>query len=74
MSEENYIWESFLDKKYHCSVIRLSENKGQLKIVDENNKILLEKEVGLSYGAIFGPDIDDVKTWEEVCISVVDNV
>lgn len=75
MSEVNYVWQSRLDKKYHCSVTRLSERKGQLKIVDEENQnVLLDKEVGLSYGAIFGPDVDDVRTWEEDCINVIDNL
>lgn len=77
MSKENidYVWEAHLDQKYHCTVTRSSERTGNLKIVDEENKeILLEKEVGLSYGAIFGPDIDDVMDWERICIETVDNL
>lgn len=76
MSENtvSYVWESRLDQKYHCFVTRVAEGKGVLKIVDENNHILYEKEVGLSYGAIFGPDMSDVSDWEKTCINVVDNL
>lgn len=71
---DNYVWESRLDKKYQCSVTRLSERTGMLKVINEDtNTVLLEKEVGLSYGAVFGPDMDDVSTWEETCIEVVDS-
>lgn len=69
----DYVWEARLNKKYHCTVTRIAERKGQLKIVDEENQeVLLNKEVGLSYGAIFGPDIDDVMDWEQTCIETVD--
>lgn len=72
-SNYNLIWESRLDSKYYCTVIRISERKGILKVInEENQQVLLETEVGLSYGAIFGPDMDDVRDWEETAIDVVD--
>lgn len=71
----DYVWEARLDNKYHCTVTRVSERKGQLKIVaQENQEVLLNKEVGLSYGAIFGPDMDDVMDWEQICIETVDSL
>lgn len=64
MENENIVWQSRLDKKYNCSVVRVTERTGQLKIInEENNQVLLEKEVGLSYGSIFGAEMDDVRTW-----------
>lgn len=27
----DYVWEACLDKKYHCSVTRISEKKGSKK-------------------------------------------
>ena len=70
----NYVWEARLDNKYHCTVTRLSERTGELKIVNEENKqVLLQKEVNLAFGALFGPDIDDVLDWEQMCINAVDN-
>ena len=69
------IWESTLDGRYKCSVTRNSQYSGQLKIFDEElNKVLLDEEVRLSYGAAFGPDVADVNLWEDRIISIVDNI
>ena len=75
MENANIVWQSHLDKKYNCIVTRIDERNGLLKIVsDENKEVLLEQKVGLSYGAIFGPDIDDVREWEQICINKIDNM
>jgi len=67
------IWEAQLDDIFDCTVIRTGERTGQLTVKENvNGNILLDKEVGLSYGALFGPDIDDVTLWQELCIEVVD--
>jgi hypothetical protein len=29
--------------------------------------------VTLSYGAVYGPDIDDVAEWQDKCVAVVDD-
>lgn len=34
--------------------------------------ILMHTEVGLSYGAMFGPDVADVALWEDMVIKVID--
>lgn len=68
------IWESKLDEIYDCKVTRISENKGKLTIVDQFNRPLFDREVGLLYGALFGPDIDDVLYWEELCVQFIDKL
>ena len=70
----NIVWESTLDNIYKCEVIRTEEYKGVLKVTNtENDFVLLEQEVGLSYGARFGPDMSDVAEWQEMIVQVVDN-
>lgn len=67
------IWENTLDERYKCSVTRNSQYSGQLKIFDtELNKVLCDEEVNLSYGAAFGPDVDDVREWQDRIIEIVD--
>ena len=70
----NIVWESKLDTIYNCQVTRTDEYKGILKLTNtENDWVLVEQEVSLSYGAKFGPDVDDVAQWQEICIQAVDN-
>jgi hypothetical protein len=67
------IWENTLDQRYKCTVTRNSQYSGQLKILDEDlNKVLCDEEVRLSYGASFGPDVADVRDWEDRIIQIVD--
>lgn len=66
------IWEEKLDDLYICKVTRISENRGKLTMVDPFDRILLEQDVGLLYGAIFGPDIEDISYWQDLCIGVID--
>ena len=67
------IWENTLDGRYKCTVTRNSQYSGQLKILDEElNNVLCDEEVRLSYGAAFGPDVDDLRDWEDRIISIVD--
>jgi hypothetical protein len=69
------IWETGLDGKYSCTVTRNSERMGQLRVRDKaTGAVILDKEVSLSYGAAFGPDVDDVMDWEDACIMAVDKL
>ena len=68
------VWESKLDNIYQCEVTRVEDYKGLLKVTNtENNFVLLEQEVALSYGAQFGPDMADVAEWQHLIIQAVDN-
>jgi len=67
------IWQAELDGKYKCSVTRINKRGGTLRVEDtESGKILLEQDVGLLYGAQFGPDVEDVEKWQGICVAVVD--
>ena len=66
------VWESKLDDIYECKVERRSKYVGFLTIKNQDT-VLLEREVGLAYGAMFGPDVADVAQWQEMAIEAVDN-
>lgn len=66
------IWESTLDGKYLISVVRLSSMKGRLEIHDDSN-LLFSEEVWLSYGAAFGPDVEDVDEWRTKAVNFIDS-
>jgi hypothetical protein len=40
----------------------------------DNDKIIYESRVPLSYDAKFGPDIGDVGEWQEMCAKAVDDI
>ena len=68
------IWEATVDNgKFKCIVERINKRGGHLRLIEvDTNLVLLEQDVGLMYGARFGPDIDDVEKWQSVCIAVID--
>ena len=69
------IWEAKLDEKFNCKVERLTERTGHLSVTnDETKEVILNKDVGLSYGALFGPDVDDVAYWQDLCVEAVDEI
>lgn len=67
------IWESTLDNKYTCKVTRINKRGGNLRVFEtDTGRELLNQDIGLSYGAVAGPDIDDVAKWQDMCVAVVD--
>lgn len=67
----NRIWSVTLDDRYIVTVDRTGDYTGELAI-HLDDKELLREPVGLSYGALFGPDVDDVQTWQRRAIKFVD--
>ncbi len=79
------IWESKLDGKYDIVVARSRPSAidpespfspedlytGTLTIT-EGQTVLFSKEVSVSYGAVFGPDIADVQTWQNMALDFID--
>ena len=67
-SNPNLVWWSRLDNRYQIEVHRKGEREAKLVIFDrkDNNKVLMSLNVGLSYGVIFGPDVDDITYWQEM--------
>jgi hypothetical protein len=68
------VWEAKLDEVYDCKVTRIDEYKGRLTVTDLFDKVLLDEEVTLTYGASFGPDISDVALWEDKSVEVIDKL
>jgi hypothetical protein len=75
MSKENdhMVWSSLFDGKYTVKVTRTAPYRGELTVA-AGTTVLHRKSVGLSYDALFGPDVTDVASWQEIAIKVVDNL
>ena len=69
--QDNVVWTSTLDGKYEVTVTRTDDYHAELTI-SEGNQVLHRKSVGLSYGAIFGPDVADVADWRRIAVEFVD--
>lgn len=72
--ERQVVWQATLDERYDCRVERIDGRRGELTVEDtrDGRLVLLRQTVTLSYGAVFGPDIQDVREWEVLCEKVVD--
>jgi hypothetical protein len=70
--EKDIVWHSRLDDRYDIHVERKDKYLGDLVIKEGDNELFRE-EVGMQYGAIFGPDVDDVQHWQDIAIQFVDN-
>jgi hypothetical protein len=70
------VWFSKLDNRYLVEVVRTGQYSGKLRIFDKEKgfECLLDEETGLSYGALFGPDISDVYGWQDRVTDFVDNL
>lgn len=70
---KNVIWDATLDNRYECSVERISEYGGNLRVFDiKTSSVLLEEEVPLAYGAKFGPDMEDIIQWQNKVVDLID--
>ncbi|MBB6147190.1 hypothetical protein HNQ77_005184 [Silvibacterium bohemicum] len=69
--QDNVAWTSSPDGRYEVNVTRTDDYHGELTI-SEGNQVLNRKPVGLSYGAIFGPDVADVTDWQRIAVECVD--
>lgn len=61
-----------LDDKYVVTVIREAPYRGTLRI-SGGGKVLHWETVGLMYNALFGPDTDDVGSWQEIAERFIDS-
>lgn len=71
---EQIVWQNTVDGgKWGCKVVRESDYRGRLVVWDvKGENVILDEPVGLSYGAVFGPDVDDVAAWQETVITAID--
>ena len=72
--EGRVVWWSRVDRRYQAEVQRVDERNGRLCIFDRDNndRLIFEEEVGLSYGATFGPDAGDVFVWRKIVLDAID--
>lgn len=72
--DDDVIWRNTVDHgRFTCQVTRLEARKGRyLVTVTADGEVLLDQEVYLSWGAQFGPDVDDVAAWQQQAIDVID--
>lgn len=70
------VWDETLDNGAYRSVVQRDDNEaytGWLVVIDDNGNVLHREAVPLAYAARFGPDVDDVHTWMERTVEVIDN-
>ncbi|MGA2728451.1 MAG: hypothetical protein ABSE96_11590 [Terracidiphilus sp.] len=68
---EDVVWNSNLDGRYTVTVIRTEPYRGDLSIHDRD-QLLHRESVGLAYGALFGPDVDDIGRWQKIAEDFID--
>lgn len=68
------LWSAILDRRYKCEVQRTAPYKGELLAFDSqnNDKLVYEIAVPISYNGQFSPDIVDVATWQDLLIEKID--
>lgn len=66
------LWKARLDDRYDCTVFRKAEYTGILTVTDSDGTILLNEDVPLSFGAVFGVDTLDIQDWQARILEVVD--
>ena len=75
---EDVIWENTMDAgAWACKVVGILDKArvGELTVTRvADGEVILRRNVGLSYGAIFGPDVEDVYGWEKLCVDAVDSL
>ena len=67
------VWSSTLDGRYTINVMRTGPYRAELAIAEGAN-VLHREPVGLSFDALFGPDVADVASWQEIATTFVDNL
>lgn len=73
--DDSTIWSGVLDNKYYCRVERKSKDLGKLTVTDnDKNIVILECQVTLMYGALYGADVYDIVAWQEMIEDAVNNL
>lgn len=69
--EQDTLYSAMLDGRYRLNVTRTGPSFGQLTLAD-GDALLYSQPVVLAYGAVFGPDVDDVRQWQDIATRIVD--
>lgn len=72
---EDVIWADTVDNgAWEAKVVGTSDRAGELTVTESATGQVVHREtVGLSYGAVFGPDVADLSQWQDTVINVIDN-
>jgi len=72
---EKNAWSGIIDQRYKVEVQRTEPYQGILCVWDgkNNDALIFEKEVSISYNAAFGVDVADVREWQDVVCDFIDN-
>lgn len=75
MIHPELVWSARLDKRYLVEVVEPREALAQLRIFDHSrdDKLIHVEPVTLAYGAIFGPDVNDVNSWQKRAVEIVES-
>lgn len=74
-SDIDVIWSQTLDDIYLCEVKRTTQYWAKLSITEiSTSEVKHAEDVYVLYGAMFGPDIADVEMWQDLCVSVIDEL
>jgi len=68
-------WVGLLDKRYKIEVQRVVPYSGILCLFDayNNDELIFEKDVNISFDARFGADAGDVSEWQTIAADFVDS-
>ena len=73
-NDPELVWAGTVDSgSWVVQVWHSGDYRGQLRIwAAGSSEPFFNEAVGLSYGARFGPDVDDVRAWQERSVEVID--
>ena len=77
MTDKDVVWENTVDgNTWRCWVTRdpaSPDYRGRLRVARvSTGEVIRDELVGLAYGAIFGPDVDDVAQWHDKALESID--
>lgn len=71
--KNSLIWQSNLDgKTYKVTVTRIGPYKGRL-VLTRGDVVILSQGVSLMYNAEYGPDLEDIQSWQSTCLAAADD-
>ena len=71
-SHADLVWWSRLDTRYQVEVQRRTRLSGTLCVFERSGVLVHSRPVSLTFGAQFGPDIDDVWRWQRMAEAIAD--
>jgi len=74
MKVTDAVWSTGIDDgEFSAQVIQDGDHTGVFTVVvNDTDEELINEKVTLSYGAIFGPDVDDVEEWKARALDAID--